>query len=290
VLVTVGNRHNGREHYIRSYKHTNPELNKSSKITVDQVVQASTATPKQKLQFEDEKKDYITDGSEHGLNTTFEFYNELLTYENREPKASDLVLSLGVDESSLSMRVGSIASLARTFTNGFRGTVNKDSLMFRPMDPMKDLSRMCGVQYYRFLVRKGPEIKLSTPNSFTTKDLDRIRLASQTYIESPHEYHQLELCANALVEARKYRLQKKQKISFNLELGTMKSADSTDVKLGLKSRYRCPMPDECDMKSRIFVGYDDLMAHLILKHNQPLPDSAHEKEMNALIERGRIEA
>lgn len=127
--------------------------------------------------------------------------------------------------------------------------------------------------YFRFDVQEG--LQAVRMNEWRPKPdgditLEKIEVATKTYLEQKDVGSSIQRCAKDLVEKRMQRAQ------------TMRWE-----RFATGAHYRCPLPDDCPTPKAKFNTRNDLLDHLRTKHDQAPPDADHYDQIQKLLDQGR---
>jgi len=221
-----------------------------------QVARATSAGPLYFSPLERDGNKYV-DGSISIVNPSWEAFNEVKT-RRREDKRVALLLSIGVDNKPPSkIKVLRFAPWNANCPSA--STVH--GLMQRLVDEDRSF------QYRRLSV----EQKTSLLPAIKKNSMKTVRRSVHEYLSSPAVSESLRDCAKTLVDIRRARAETTQWEGF-----------------ATGSRYRCTAQNACSKEKIQYLDRADLLDHLMREHNIPPPDIAHRREVEDLIDGGRI--
>ncbi|KAL8745666.1 MAG: hypothetical protein Q9190_002206 [Brigantiaea leucoxantha] len=196
-------------------------------------------------------------------NPTLEAINEV-NWLSKAHDSIDLILSLSTGSSR-----GRI-SKARPGPASFHTEL--DDVSERVHEEVRRDSQKESFLYYRLDVQQGlRDVRIDgwKPKVTGELTLNRIREATERYLNDEQVQAQIRECAAALVKARTQRAQTMRWESY--ATGT---------------RYRCPI-EGCSYRYSRFQNRNMLMDHLRSRHEKPPPDAAHYQEIQSLLDAGR---
>ena len=152
------------------------------------------------------------------------------------------------------------------------GSLEKDLADISDVVHHKVRSESEKFKYYRLDVGEGlQDVRLNEwmPKSSGKTTLQRIREATASYLQKQEIRSQFQECTADLVKRRIQRVK------------TMRWE-----RFATGTQYKCPKED-CPQQYLRFPDRNDLMDHLRSRHNYPPPDTAHYREIETLLDRGR---
>lgn len=140
-------------------------------------------------------------------------------------------------------------------------------------DKVTSESKIQGFDYIRLDVKEGLQaVRMNEwrPKPGGEVTLEKIELATKSYLQQESVRALIQRCAAYLVDKRTQRAQ------------TMRWE-----RFATGTRYTCPLTDDCPTPKAKFSTRNDLMDHLRTKHNQAPPDADHYQHIQKLLDQGR---
>ena len=211
-------------------------------------------------------------------NPSVEIFREVLSRHRRLDRtdgesAISLFLSIGCsnaseDTSSESRRKSHSTKFWRLRLEQALSTLSEEAHL--RMKVVKNA--MNTFSYYRFDAKAGLPGVLSDNDASSIRK--RIERATNTYLQQENVDHELDLCAERLVDLRRERCLTSHWETF-----------------ALGSRYRCRHEKECDLQKKDRVmGRDALLDHLRIDHDMPPQDAVHGGIIKTLVDQGRTDS
>lgn len=257
---------------FRSYHQPRPPIPEFDKFAVNpstpdtfaiwQAARAASAAPFYSKPFMLNNHQYYDARAEIN-NPSEEVVNEVSILARGNLLAIDVLLSIGGGNAKVSkvkskFGDGSLEKNLRCYSNGVHHEVRSES--------------MHRFEYYRLEVDEGfQDVHLNEWNPALSGEttIQKIRKATEIYLQKPGVRSQLEKCAESLVKKRLERAK-----TWRWEYWA----------IGI--RYKCPK-ENCRRPELKFIDRQELLDYLRKHHNCPPPDPAHYHEVEVLLDRGR---